>query len=252
MARTLDTLLRSKVLTQVRLVPPWVALVLAGVAAEAAAAAPRLICYPVMPGDTVTALSVRLTRDPQSWRGAGFQILDPVGARFIAKADYGYIRAGLQACLVEPTLVRPAVPGMGWWLLILLCSSGAAAMFALQSSIESIDRRKATSQALQTFGAAFVREFERPLIDERCPQSVLRAEIALSPDRHSLEVRLAPADGRRYPNLADHRPNVEYDVERVMTLLNDRRFTCGPPRARGSWVAIPLQMAPDLRKEGGT
>ena len=248
MARRLDTL-RSKVLTHVRLVPPWVALVLAGIAAEAAAAAPRLICYPVMPGDTVTALSVRLTRDPQSWRGAGFQILDPAAARFIAKADYRYIHAGLQACLVEPALVRPAVPGMGWWLLILLCSSGAAALFAIQLSI---DRRKTTSQALQKFGTAFIREFERPLIDERRPQSMLRAELALSPARHALEVRLAPTDGRRYPNLADHRTNVEYDVERVMNLLNDRRFTCGPLRARGSWVAIPFQMAPDLRKEGGT
>ena len=237
-----------EVLTQVRLVPPWLALVLAGVAAEAAAAPPRLVCYPVMPGDTVTALSVRLTRNPRSWRGAGFQILDPIGARFIAKADYGYIHAGLQACLVEPALARPPVPGMGWWLLILLGSSGAAALFALQSSI---DRTK-TSRALQTFGTAFVHEFERPLIDERCPQSVLRSELALSQDRHSLEVRLAPAEGKRYPNIADHRANVEYDVERVMNLLNDRRFIRGPLRARGSWVAIPLQMAPDLRKEGGT
>ena len=82
----MDTLPPVEVPKQVRLVPPWVALVLAGIAAEAAAAAPRLICYPVMAGDTVTALSVRLTRDPQSWRGAGFQILDPAGARFIAKA----------------------------------------------------------------------------------------------------------------------------------------------------------------------
>jgi len=122
-------------------------------------------------------------------------------------------------------------------------------LFALQLSI---DRRKTTSQALQKFGTAFIHEFERPLIDERRPQSMLRAELALSPDRHSLEVRLAPTDGRRYPNLADHRTNVEYDIERVMNLLNDRRFTCGPLRARGSWVAIPFQMAPDLRKEGGT
>ena len=114
-----------------------------GIAAEAAAAAPRLICYPIVPGDTVTAISVRLTRDPQSWRGAGFQILDPATARFIAKADYSHIHAGLQACLVERARVRPAVPSMGWWMLILLCSSGAAALFVIQSSL---DRRKATSR----------------------------------------------------------------------------------------------------------
>ncbi len=231
----------------VRLVPSWVALVLAGIAAEAAAAAPRLLCYPVMPGDTVTALSVRLTRNPQSWRDAGFQIVDPAAARFIPKSEYRHIHAGLQACLVEPALARTAVPGMGWWLLILLCSSGAAALFALQSSI---DRRKATSQALQTFGTAFIREFERPLIDERSAPSALRSDLALSPDKQLVEVLLAPADGRRYPNLADHRTNVEYDVRRVVNVLNDRRFTCGPLRARGSWVAIPFRLDPDLRKEG--
>ena len=98
--------------------------------------------------------------------------------------------------------------------------------------------------------AAFIREFERPLLDQRGSRSVLRAELALSPDRGSLEVRLAPTDGRRYPNLSDHRTNVEYDVERVVNLLNDRRFICGPLRARGPWVAIPVRLKPDLHKEG--
>ena len=237
----------------VRLAPQWIALVLAGAAAESAAATPRLLCYPVMAGDTVAAISLRLTRDPETWRGAGFQILDPAAARFIPKGDYRHIRPGLQACVAEPLLVRagalPSTVGpMGWWPLVFLCSAAVAALLALQWSIE---RRNATSRALEKYGSAFIREFERPLIDERSSPSALRAELTLSPDRRSLEVRLAPSEGRRYPNLADHRSNVEYDVRRVVSLLNDRRFICGPLSARGSWVAIPFRLNPDLRKEGG-
>ena len=96
-------------LTQVRLVPLWMALVLVTVAAEHAAAAPRLFCYPILPGETVTSISVRLTRDPQSWRGAGFQILDPAAARFVAKSDYEQFHPGWQACIVEQVPVPEAV-----------------------------------------------------------------------------------------------------------------------------------------------
>ena len=218
------------------------ALALAGLAAEAAAAAPRVVCYPVMPGDSLSALSVRLMRDPHGWRGDRFQLLDPAAARFLAKRDYWQIRAGLQACVMEPSSALTSIPGGDWWLLLLLSSASAAGFYVLQSSM---DRRKATSAALQAFGAAFVREFERPLLDERSPQPVLRSELALSRDQRSLEVLLAPIDGRRYPNLADHRTNVEYDVERVMSVLNDGRFTRGPLGTRGSWVAIPFRLQPD-------
>lgn len=217
----------------------WMVLALAGIAAEAAAGAPRLLCYQVMPGDTLSALSARLMRDPHGWRGDRFQLLDPAAARFLPKAHYGQIRAGLQACVVEPSSAVWSVPGGDWWILALLSSAAAGVFFVLQSSM---DRRKAGSMALQAFGAAFVREFERPLLDERSPGPAVQSELALSRDQRSLEVLLAPADGRRYPNLADHRTNVEYDVERVMSAINDRRFTRGPLRTRGSWVAVPVRL----------
>jgi hypothetical protein len=240
-------------LTMLLLLPLWTAFVLVGSAAESAPAVPRLLCYSVMPGDTVAAISLRLTRDPQSWRGSGFQIFDPATARFVPKGNYRHIQPGWQACVVEPLLARagalPATAGrMGWWPLVLLCGAGVASLFALQWSLE---RRAATSRALETFGAAFIREFERPLLDERSSPAALRTRLALSPDQRSLDVLIAPAEGHRYPNLADHRTNVEYDVRRVVSLLNDRRFICGPLRARGSWVAIPFRLDPDLRKEGG-
>jgi hypothetical protein len=227
-------------------------ILIAGLAVEYAAAASRLLCYPVMAGDTVTSIAIRLTRDPQSWRGSGFQILDPAAARFVRKSEYEHIRAGWQACLVEPPFQRAAVTQpvatTDLWLLILVCSAGLMAWLAVDASLA---KTKATSLALEKFGAAFIREFERPLLDERSPRPVLRTELALSPDRRTLEVLLAPTEGRRYPNLADHRTNVEYDVKRVVSLLNDRRFICGPLRERGSWVAVPFRLKPDLQKEGG-
>ncbi len=143
-------------------------LALAAAAAGDAAAAPRLVCYPIIPGETMTSISVRLTGDPQSWRGARFQILDPAAARFVPKSEYRRLQAGWQACVVEPMPVPSPVTGRDWWLLVLVSSAAAGAFFVLQSSM---DRRKATSLALQTFGAAFIREFERPLVDPRSPRS---------------------------------------------------------------------------------
>jgi hypothetical protein len=230
----------SAVITQVRLAPLWMALVLAAVAAAHAAAAPRLFCYPILPGDTVTSISVRLTRDPQSWRGARFQILDPAAAKFVAKSDYWRLHPGWQACIVEQAPVQQALGHHGWWLLVLLSIATSVGLFVVQWAID----RKKTLLVMEKFGAAFIREFERPLVDPRSSHSVLRAELALSPEKGSLEVRVAPTEGRRYPNLSDHRTNVEYDVERVVTLLNDRRFVCEPLHARGPWVAIPFRLDP--------
>jgi hypothetical protein len=233
-------------LVQARLVVRWAAFALVAASAESVAAAPRLLCYPVMPGETVTAVSIRLTKDPSGWRGSGFQILDPLASRFVPKTEYRVLRPGWQACVVEPPPLQSSAGTWGW--LILLCSAAAGVLLAFQWSVE---RRKAVSRALEAFGAAFIREFERPLIDARSVKPALRTELSVSPADRSLEVRLAPADGKRYPNLADHRTNVEYDVERVVGVLNDRRFTCGPLSARGSWVAIPFRLQSDLSKEGG-
>jgi hypothetical protein len=55
-----------------------------------------------------------------------------------------------------------------------------------------------------------------------------------------LEILLAPGDGRRYPNLADHKANFAYDVFRVLQLLRDQPFACAPPYAHGGWVVVPF------------
>ena len=234
-------------LTDVRVCSSWMAFALVAVATESAAAAPRLVCYPLMAGESITGISMRLTRDPHGWRQSRFQIVDRAAARFVSKTEYGFLRSEWQACLVEPSVVRPVIGSLE--MLVLFCSAAAAGLIAFHWSVE---RTRTVSRALETYGAAFIREFERPLVDVRNPQPVLRAELSVSPSQRSLEVRLAPAAGKRYPNLSDHRTNLQYDVERVVGVLNDRRFVCGPLSASGSWVAIPFRLATNLRKEGGS
>ena len=242
---------------------------MASAAVASASPAPRVICYPVVHGDTVTAISARLTQYAGNWREPGFQIFDPVQARFVPKARYRSIQPGWQACVVEPLLRRSVIPRaenrvatgraapstalhsrtvshLRWWWLTLLCSAVLTALFLIQTRVQ---RRRVRRRILQGFGTAFIREFERPLIEERGARAALRAQLSVCSRRGSMDVRLAPSKGRTYPNLSDHRANVEYDVHRVISALNDRRFICGPLKTHGEWVTIPVRLA-HLRKEG--
>ena len=242
-----------------------------GLAAESAAT-PGFVCHPVRPGDSASSIALRLTQSNRGWNEPGFQIFDPIAARFIPKVGYRRIHPGWQVCVVESLLSRPpllssdrhvspdrrevphtvAVPApaptarakvsVGWWWFTLLAMMPVTAWVAFQRVAVRSDT---VARTLETFAADFIREFERPLIDERMHQSPLHSEISISPRMRSMEVRLAPAGGRRYPNLEDHRSNVEYDIHRVLTLLDDRRFSCGPIRSKGPWVAFPFRLRPD-------
>ena len=244
-----------------------------GVAAESAAAAPGFVCHPVQPGDSASAIALRLTQSYRGWNEPGFQIFDPIAARFIPKARYRRINPGWQVCVVESLLSPPrrssdrhvssnpnrpdvprtvAVPApastaragvpIRWWWLALLAMTPVMAWGIFQTVA---DRFGVVARTLETFAADFIREFERPLIDERTRQPALHSEIRVSPRTRSMEVLLAPACGRRYPNLEDHRSNVDYDTHRVLTLLDDRRFSCGPIRSKGPWVAFPFRLIAD-------
>ena len=253
----------------------FTACIATGVAAPSAAAAPGFICHPVQPGDSASAIALRLTQSNRGWNEPGFQIFDPIAARFIPKARYRRIQPGWQVCVVESlmstpflssdrpvsasrhevprTVAAPAakvaaragVPTRWWWLPLLAMAPVMA--WAVFKTVAN--RSDMVARTLETFAADFIREFERPLIDERARQSALHAQISLSPRTRSMEVLLAPAGGRRYPNLEDHRSNVEYDIRRVLTLLDDRRFSCGPIRSQGPWVAFPFRLT-SIPKEG--
>lgn len=230
-------------------------LTLAAGSAQYLSADPRYSCYSVPAGDTVAQAAVRLTRDARNRHEAWFQILDPATARFVPKTQYARIEPGWQVCIAQEILgssqsplqqraqKRPTIHW--WWVPVLF----TATVFTWMGAQEYAHRRRKTFLALERFGNTFVREFERSLIEQPSAAAPLRSRLRINPDRERLDILLAPNNGRRYPNLSDHRKNVEYDVERVVTVLDDKRFVCGPLGAQGPWVVIPcrLKVAPESR-----
>jgi hypothetical protein len=108
------------------------------------------------------------------------------------------------------------------------------------------------SAMLTRFGERFVREFDRPLVRVRPLEPVVEARLRVRPHRAQIEVLLAPRGGRPYPNLVDHKQNVEYDVDRVLRVLGDQRFVHGRLYAQGRWVVVPLHLQVNPNQAGGT
>ena len=240
----------------------WIALLLV---CPQVNAAPQLICYDVQPGDTAAALAFRLTNDSQNQHQAWFQIFNPATAGWIPKPDYGRLEHGWRACVpaanfTQPTQPRYAEPrvtasrglagtirAVGWWWFPFVVSATALILTIVEGYD---DRRRKTSRTLERFGNKFVQEFERPLMQQSTPESPVRSRLNVVPSRRRLEIFLAPGDGRRYPNLSDHRKNLEYDVDRVMTVLADKRFVLGDLAAQGPWVVIPFRLDTPSKKVG--
>jgi hypothetical protein len=223
--------------------------------------APQLICYDVQPGDTPAALAFRLTNDSQNQHQAWFQIFAPATAGWIPKTGYGRLEHGWRACVPAAYFTQPrlanqrvtaargliaAVRAVGWWWFPFVMSA-VALILTIVDGYD--DRRRKTSRALESFGNTFVQEFERPLIVQSAGESPVQSRLNVLPHRQRLEILLAPSDGHRYPNLSDHRKNLEYDVDRVTALLADRRFVLGDLAAQGPWVVIPFRL--DTSKKVG-
>jgi hypothetical protein len=236
----------------------WIALLLVCPRVDAA---PQLICINAQPGDTAAALASRLTNESGNQHQQWFQIFNPATAHWIAKTDYGRLEPGWRACVpaVKFNQQRSAGIGgaggqlatiirkMGWWWFPFVMSATALAWVIFDGFD---DRRRKMSQALESFGTTFVQEFERPLLEPSTKESPVRSRLNVLPHRRRLEVLLAPGDGRRYPNLSDHRRNLEYDVDRVITALADKRFVLGDLATQGPWVVIPFRLDAPLRKAG--
>ena len=105
-------------------------------------------------------------------------------------------------------------------------------------------------RCLKRFGERFIQEFERPLVPSRPLERVLDSRLRYSAHRARVDVLLAPREGRLYPNLADHRENVEYDVTRVLQVLQDHPFVHGPLFVRGRWVVVPFQLKVNAKQAG--
>src|SRR5262249_3469189 len=112
-----------------------------------------------------------------------------------------------------------------------------------------VRRRNAATIFMTQFANLFVREFGRPLPPNATEPSG-RTQLRISPYRARMEICLAPGNGRRYPNLSDHRKNVEYDVDRVLSALADESFARGRLRMREGWVVVPFRFSARLKQRG--
>ena len=113
-------------------------------------------------------------------------------------------------------------------------------------------RKKTTTIVMRHFATRFVHEFERPLLWSDTAEHPVRSRVRYSVRRRRLEILLAPGRGRRYPNLSDHKKNMEYDIERVRHLLADASFVDGAPYMQAGWVVVPFQFKAGPRQSGVT
>jgi hypothetical protein len=223
------------------------------------ALAQQFVCYAVQPGDTAALFARRLTGSPAGRHEAWFRIVDTTTSRIVPKSEYGHILPGWRVCVartygraqsMEFSTSERRLPidfRVPWWAgpsLILL-----AALLAWCVALMHIARRRAILAAMKPFGENFVREFERPLfrhaprlVEEHDAGHPVRSRLRFAPHRDRLEILLAPHDGRTYPNLSDHRRNLEYDIDRVLQHLPDAPFIGGQLYAEGRWVVIPFHL----------
>jgi hypothetical protein len=203
-------------------------------------------------------MAIRLTGAADNRHRTWFQIIDPATRRVVAKSQYDRVRAGWRVCITQETgairstaPVRPTasatarstmlgllgdtrvIPAL--WVMAIV-----AAACLWNACDQYLVERRRTVDAMRRFGQAFVREFERPLLQPVPALPPVRARLRARPERRRVEVLLAPGPGRRYPNLTDHRANLTYDIARVMEGFRDQPFTCAPPYAEGQWVVVPF------------
>lgn len=234
----------------------------------------RLTCFAVRAGDTAARLAQRITGNMTNRHQGWFQIVDPVTATVIPKSRYDDIEPGWRVCIASEMLrglpqpqylpvstagvVAPqsTVPPRGpavrpvvlWWVAPLFV---AVSGVGLAWGWKQVDQRRARVDVLRRFGERFICEFERPL-RRNATSPPVRSRVRFAPRRLRVDILVAPAAGRTYPNLVDHKRNVEYDVERVMRLLRDASFIHGPVYAQGSWVVIPCRFQTGKQQEGAS
>ena len=264
--------------------------------APAIAEAQQFVCWPIVPGDTVSRLARRLTGDPAAIYSHAFQIRDPARQMFVPKSQY---RRGLstdwQACVARGLVtvplayapvvasalpaVRSAVPAVApaepaititatpltitaspparapsaepQDELVFIAKVGSAvSLIVLICAIvaDSLARRP-IPPVMQRAGETFVVAFAGPLIDLSSGGPPIQARLRFVRRAQRLEISIAPRAGRRYPNLVDHKRNVEYDVHRVMRVLGPHFVVSDRLRAEGKWVVVPIRLA-DLKQTG--
>src|SRR5262249_9225247 len=225
----------------------------------------------------------RLTGRADSRHEAWFRIIDRAKSRVVPKTAYDRILTGWLVCVPaarlappsgarpidtirpsdsrtpfpEPQPIREPQPMAGMSaphvdplelevaLLVLGPALFGAAIGLSWPMLERFLRnRRSRSREVRDFGGLFVRDFERPLVIDGVIARPIRARLRWVSLQRRLDILLAPAPGRRYPNLDDHKPNVEYDGDRIAHPLRHHPFVRQPLRAEGPWVVVPFQLKP--------
>ena len=249
--------------------------------------AQQFVCQPIARGDTASSLARRLTGNAASAYTHVFQILDPARRMFVPKSQYRRLRTEWQACVStgpltstpsayapvvalaataiiprEPTitatpLATTSAPlrlaptdrtlsgvlfgaAVGAVVLVILLLSAAAAGLLAPRPIPPTIRRA---------GERFVTVFAQPLVDVASGFPPIQTRLRFVRRKRQLQISIAPGRGRRYPNLSDHKRNVEYDVNRVIRVLGDRYVVSDRLRAVGKWVVVTIGPA-DAKQAG--
>ena len=142
-------------------------------------------------------------------------------------------------------LARGGLVGVVCGILVLLTT-----LLAWRIATDYSTERRTLVSIMTLFGERFICEFERPLRRPGCHEQALESRLRFLPQQRRLDILLAPYKGRTYPNLSDHRKNVEYDVGRVLQLLKDERFVSERLSVQGRWVIVACRLRADLQLGG--
>ena len=257
------------------------------VGAPSALASERVTCVKIRTDETVASVAKRVTGDARNMQASWFQIVNPTTSRPVPKSRYGFIFAGWNACTtvddalpeatIEPAaqvLSSAAVAGAppnpdvagappNRPVAPTLATAAVWAPAALWSTVvlflaltcwlvdDYLTGRRDTLSAMKLYAERFVEEFERPLIQPHLSRRPIQSRVRFKPGRARFDVLLAPEAGLRYPNLADHKKNVMYDVVRIQQALSEHAFVSSRPYARGRWVVVPFRFRVGTREAGG-
>ena len=238
--------------------------------APVCAEAQQFACWPIARGDTASGLARRLTGSAATAYSDRFQIKDPVKRRFVPKSRYSRLSTDWQACVAERLVTRdqfvpapvsasaaapmsaavppasaaspPPAPSYDVGFAVRF-GAGVSLMLLMISMVSSYAAGRPMPPALRRAGEDFVTAFATPLVDPTSPVPPVAARLRFIPRKQRLEIGIAPQGGRRYPNLSDHKKNVEYDINRVIRILGPHRIVCDRLHADGQWVIVSIRLA---------
>ena len=136
--------------------------------------------------------------------------------------------------------------------MLWLCAAMVVPWLGWRIVDDYLARRKMASIVVRYFVHRFVDEFERPLVRYDVEERPVRSRLRCGARLRRFDILLAPGEGRRYPNLSDHKKNVEYDVARVMHVLADDSFVSGALYTQAGWIVVPFQFTAGPKQSGVT